>query len=323
MRPAPLDLGRTGRLGLGLAALGRPAYITGGRDRLGVERTVSDLRARSHEVLDEAEALGLRYVDAARSYGRAEDFLASWLGARTGPGRPVVASKWGYTYVGGWDPAADVHEVKDHSLTAFERQQAETLSRLDGVLDLYSIHSVTPDSPALGDRALVERLAAWSAEHGVRLGISTSGPHQAAVVRAALRVQVEGRPVFGAVQSTWNLLERSSGDALTEAARAGWLVVVKEGVANGRLAGPEAPEPLVRAAGGAATTPDALALAAVLAQPFEPVVLSGAVTTGQLRSNVAARALDPDLAQRVADQLDDLVERPQDYWRTRSARPWA
>ena len=37
--------------------------------------------------------------------------------------------------------------------------------------------------------------------------------------------------------------------------------------------------------------PDALALAAIMAQPFEPMVLSGAVTSQQLRSNLRALEL--------------------------------
>src|SRR5215831_10303376 len=77
-------LGSTGlivsRIGLGLAALGRPAYINLGRDRdFGADRTVADLERRCHDMLDAAYAAGIRYVDAARSYGMAEAFLGSWL----------------------------------------------------------------------------------------------------------------------------------------------------------------------------------------------------------------------------------------------------
>ena len=65
-----------GRMGLGLAALGRPAYVTGGRaGDLGVDRTVESMRARTHTMLDLAVAHGVHYVDAARSYGLAEEFL--------------------------------------------------------------------------------------------------------------------------------------------------------------------------------------------------------------------------------------------------------
>src|SRR5688572_10445780 len=90
------------RLGLGLAAVGRPGYLNLRRDSdLPADRSVEAMRLRSHELLDAAYAAGVRYVDAARSYGRAEEFLASWLGARDVPD-VVVGSKWGYTYTAGW-----------------------------------------------------------------------------------------------------------------------------------------------------------------------------------------------------------------------------
>ncbi len=105
------------RLGLGLAAVGRPAYITLGRDRdLAAARSVEEMQARCHDLLDAAWDAGVRYVDVARSYGHAERFLGAWLAAH--PGRReqlTVGSKWGYEYVGGWTLDADVHERKDHS----------------------------------------------------------------------------------------------------------------------------------------------------------------------------------------------------------------
>ena len=88
------------RIGLGLAALGRPAYITGGREKDLPDRSVAALRARTFAMLDAAYAAGVRYVDAARSYGRAEEFLAGWLAER-GYRDVVVGSKWGYRYTGG------------------------------------------------------------------------------------------------------------------------------------------------------------------------------------------------------------------------------
>ena len=118
------SLGNSGlpasEIGLGLAAIGRPGYITLGRDRdLPADRTVESMRAQAHELLDAAYAGGVRYFDAARSYGLAEDFLASWLelrGLRAGPGPDeiTVGSKWGYRYTADWRVGAEVNEVKDH-----------------------------------------------------------------------------------------------------------------------------------------------------------------------------------------------------------------
>ncbi len=155
----------------------------------------------------------------------------------------------------------------------------------------------------------------------MRIGLSTSGPRQGEVVRRALATSVDGAPVFSAVQSTWNVLEPSAGPALQEAHDAGWLVVVKEGVANGRLAGAEAPEALRRSATELGATPDAVALAVALAQPWSPTVLSGAVTPEQLDSNLAAADVIDPLA--AAGELRALIEEPDDYWRKRSGRPWA
>jgi len=283
------------RIGLGLAAVGRPGYINLGRDRdLPADRSIAALRRRSHELLDAAYAAGMRYVDVARSYGLAEEFVAGWLA-----GHPdvVVGSKWGYTYTAAWRVDAPVHEAKEHSVATFERQLAETRALLGGRLDAYHIHSVTPDSPALADAELHRRLAGLAAT-GVTVGLSVSGPRQADAIRAALRVEVGGEPLFRSVQATWNLLDPSAGPALAEAHAAGCFVIVKEAMANGRLA-----------------EHDAEAIAAVLHQPWATVVLSGAATTAQLASNLRALSVT---------QIPGVTpEPPEDYWRTRSALAWS
>src|SRR5439155_14371869 len=131
------------RIGLGLAALGRPGYLTLGHgDDLGPNRSVRALERRAHTVLDVAHDAGVRHFDAARSYGRAEEFLASWLERRgLRPGDVTIASKWGYTYTAGWRVQADQPEVKDLSVTTFRRQLAETRSLLGPWLSLYQVHS--------------------------------------------------------------------------------------------------------------------------------------------------------------------------------------
>ncbi|MEV5440448.1 aldo/keto reductase [Streptomyces sp. NPDC052682] len=310
----------TCHLGLGLAAVGRPGYINLGRDRdLPADRTVDALRARTHELLDAAYAQGVRYIDAARSYGRSEEFLADWLTARPEVTDVVVGSKWGYTYTAGWSTDAEQHEVKDHSLATYRRQRAETDALLGDRLDLYQIHSVTPDSPALTDKELHARLAEAAAQ-GVTAGFSTSGPAQADAIRAALEITVDGEPLFRTVQSTYNLLETSAGPALAEAHDAGLTVLVKEGMANGRLAGPHAPQVLQDVAGETGLGCDAVALAFVLRQPWAGVVLSGAATVTQLASNLHAAAVDLDDDQLA--RLTALAEEPRAYWERRSRLPW-
>jgi aryl-alcohol dehydrogenase-like predicted oxidoreductase len=311
------------RIGLGLAAVGRPGYLNLGHDvDLPARRTVEALRERVHILLDEAYAAGVRYVDVARSYGRAEEFLADWLSGRPDADDIVIGSKWGYTYTAGWRVDADVHEVKDHSVATFDRQLAETRALIGARLDLYQIHSVTPDSAALTDVALHRRLARLAAD-GVTVGLSTSGPGQGAAIRSALEARVDGVPLFRSVQATWNLLEPSAGAALAEAHDAGCLVIVKEAVANGRLAGREsgaAAETLAEIADDLTSTPDAVALAAVLHQPWATLVLSGVATTAQLAANLRATGLTltPDHLVRLAA----LAEPTGQYWQRRSQLTW-
>jgi aryl-alcohol dehydrogenase-like predicted oxidoreductase len=281
---------------------------------------VAALRERCHELLDLAHARGVRYIDVARSYGRAEEFLAGWFANRDDIDDVVVGSKWGYTYTADWRVDADLHEVKDHSLATFERQLGETRSLLGRRLSLYQIHSVTPDSPALRDPALHRALSRLAAE-GVTVGISTSGPRQADAIRAALEVTVDGGQLFRSIQATWNLLERSAEPALREAREAGCLVIVKEALANGRLAGADPRlAPLPEIAGERGATVDSIALAAVLGQPWASVVLSGAATAAQLTSNLGAGALS--LRSDELDRLAELAESAERYWHHRSDLPW-
>src|SRR6201985_756306 len=191
------------RIGLGLAALGRPAYITSGREGDLPDRSVTGMRTRTFSMLDAAYAAGVRCVDAARSYGRAEGFLAGWLGGR-GHAGGSVASKWGYRYTGGWRLDAARQEVKDHSLARFTTQLAQSRALLGDRLTLYQVHSLTLDSGLFTDAPLLAALSPLRAE-GVIIGLSTSGPHQAETIRRALSLAVDGQQLFTATEVTWNL----------------------------------------------------------------------------------------------------------------------
>lgn len=310
-------------LGLGLAALGRPAYITLGRaGDLGPERTVPELRRRTHEVLDAAYAAGVRYVDAARSYGLAEEFLASWLReGQIADGEVTVGSKWGYTYTAGWRNDAEVNEIKDHSLAALRRQYRESRDVLGRRIDLYQVHSATLESGILEDRAVLAELAGLRS-NGLVVGLTVSGPNQADVIRRALEVQIDGVNPFATVQATWNLLETSGGPALDEAHRAGFGVILKEVLANGRLTGQGTglPQALVEIAREHRTSVDRIAIATALANPWADVVLSGAVTPAQLGANADALALrlrPPDQAALLG-----AAESPDRYWAERRRLAW-
>jgi aryl-alcohol dehydrogenase-like predicted oxidoreductase len=279
-----------GRLGLGLAALGRPGYLNVGHGaELGEDRSVEALRARTFEVLDFAYEQGIRDFDVARSYGRGEEFLGEWLRAHN-PAGVTVSSKWGYVYTAGWQVAHDPPEVKHHDLATFQRQLNETRENLGEWLALYQIHSATPESGVLKNDEVLTALQ----ETDLPLGVSVSGVSQAETIDLALTTGL-----FDAVQATWNLHERAAGEALARACAAGLKVIVKEGLANGRLA-----------------AVDDVALAAALAQPWATVVLSGAASVEVLRSNLRARDLaDPG-------ELPEYAEDSAAYWARRSSLDW-
>jgi aryl-alcohol dehydrogenase-like predicted oxidoreductase len=329
------------RLGLGLAALGRPGYVTlNHASDLGGRYDPVVMESRAHAVLDAAFDAGIRYIDAARSYGRAEEFVASWLRKREiEPGEVAVASKWGYTYTAGWSTSATQHEVKDHSVAAFERQLAESLERLGRHLSLYQIHSVTADSKTLEDNALIDSIARLR-ERDIRAGLSVSGAGQDVAIRRSLEVRRDGVRVFDSVQATWNFLERGAEAALEDAHAAGMRVVVKESLANGRLTGEagrgkreEGKEnrnegeifsasvaQIREVAESRGIAIETLALAAALARPWADVVLTGAATVGQVQSNVAA--LELAYGRELDEELLSVSINSAEYWRARSSFRW-
>jgi aryl-alcohol dehydrogenase-like predicted oxidoreductase len=315
-------------MALGLAALGRPGYINlGHAGDLHNQYDVVDMQANAEKVLDAAWSAGVRYFDTARSYGRGEEFLAHWLISRQIPASAVtIGSKWGYVYTADWQVAAQHHEIKDHSIENLRRQAAESRRLLGDQLDLYQIHSATLESGVLDNRDVLDELARLR-DGGLRIGLSVSGPRQAETIHRALEIAIDGRCLFDSVQATWNVLETSAGAVLQSAHEAGVGVIVKEALANGRLTARnnDAAFAAKRAVLDAVshelgTSLDAVALAAVLAQPWVDVVLSGAAIGEQLESNLAA----PQIVWTTscAERMKTLAEPAEQYWATRARLAW-
>ena len=64
------------KIGLGLAALGRPGYINLGHAvDLNHNYDLESMESHAHEIMELAYQKGIRYFDAARSYGKAEEFF--------------------------------------------------------------------------------------------------------------------------------------------------------------------------------------------------------------------------------------------------------
>jgi len=319
------------KLGLGLAAVGRPAYITLGRMHdLGGDRSVDTMYARTAALLDAAWAAGVRYLDVARSYGRAEEFLARWMRERSiADGEAVVGSKWGYRYTAGWRMDADVHEQKEHSVERFREQLAESEVLLGGRLSLYQIHSATLESGCLDDERLLAALVEARGRGAfAALGLTLTGPRSAATLERALAVRVDGRRVFDVVQATFNVLEPSLAGGLAAAQAAGVGVIAKEVFANGRLspANLRPEDAALLAALDASSvesglTIDQLAVAWVVSHRFVDVALSGAAAPEQVVSHRAA--VERTLTSTVLDGLGRLAEAPERYWATRATLPWS
>ena len=277
---------------------------------------------KCHAVLDAAWEAGVRHFDAARSYGKSESFLANWLRKRRiAPGDVAVTTKWGYTYTAKWrvDTGGEPHEVKEHSVANLRRQTEETAELLGDYVKLYQVHSATLESGFLNEDVL-EELRSIKALRGWRIGLTLSGTGQADTLRETLK---RAPGVFDCVQATYNLLEQSVGDALTEARDAGLDVIIKEAMANGRVLRSSAVQ---SAAAELGVPPDALALAAALCLPCRPVVLSGAANAAHLASNVEAlrayEALRGDGGARLSSLLAAAAVAPHAYWAERGALAW-
>lgn len=308
-------------MGLGLAALGRPGYINLGHEQDFIARDKEAMARQSHSVLDEAYALGIRYFDAARSYGLAERFLAGWLDTKM-PLSVVVGSKWGYTYTANWQLSAEQHEVKEHSLSNLNKQWQESTDILGDWLELYQIHSATLESGVLSNQEVLARLFELK-QTGVAIGLSLSGTNQAATLEQALTITLQGERLFDTVQASFNLFERSAASILEQAHREGIGVIIKEALANGRLTARNQEnevQTLLEAAMRLETSPDALALAWVLHHDWVDTVLSGAATKTQLASNL--KAFDLKLNEETLKRLGELEQAPESYWQKRAGLCW-
>ena len=319
-------INKVSRIGLGLAALGRPGYINlGHAEDFKNARVKEAMQSRCTEMLNRALELGINYFDAARSYGLAENFLADWL-IKYSPENIVIGSKWGYKYTANWKVEVSVHEVKEHSLTNLKNQAVESNAILGNYLNIYHIHSATLESGVLDNNEVLDEL--WKMkETGLIIGLSVSGPKQAEIIEKALSIKNNNILLFGSLQATYNILESSAEASLRKAHDLGLGIIIKEGVANGRLTNrnsepnfQDKKEVIQHIARNHQTDMDAISLAFILSKPWVNIVLSGASTIQQLESNCQADKIV--LTERDLLQLHALAEETDYYWETRKALTW-
>ena len=196
------------------------------------------------------------------------------------------------------------------------------MSILGDYINLYQIHSATFESGVLDNDDVHQALHKCKKDNAISLGLSVSSPKQDEVIQKAMTIEVDGMKLFDSVQCTFNVLEQRPAPCLLKAHEAGIDIIIKEGMANGRVL----KNPIIQKyAKKLSCSPDQLALACILAQPFQPRVLSGAVTPEQLESNLKAETI----AERLKEDPALLIEimgktrmESEDYWSDRSMLAW-
>ena len=313
------------RIGLGLAAAGRPEYINL-RQEADPEKSFQTYRDKALKLLDHAYQKGVRHFDTAASYGKGEHFLQEWFDRH----RHIdarLSSKWGYTYMANWEIGFQgAHEIKEHSLTKLHEQWSFAKGLLPG-LKIYQIHSATFESGVLENREVLEELQRIKKAAGIQIGASVSGANQKDVILAASKVRVGGQPLFDSFQVTYNVLDTSTHVVMRQLIEEGKTILIKEALANGRLlrsTNYSHYEPLYRLMDEMAfhhgVGPDAIALRFVMDNLGPSVVLSGASTPEQLDENL--KALSFQLGEKEIGSLRKHSIEADAYWTERKRLPW-
>lgn len=309
-------------LGLGTAAIGRPQYINIKQDK-SAAINMAIFKQNGIAVLNEAYAKGIRYFDTAPGYGMAEELLIDWLKEKNAPAIEV-ATKWGYTYVANFNAAATEHEVKEHSLGKLTEQWKQSKQLLP-YLTTYQIHSATFESGVLENEEVLQKLFELKTQYHLKIGLTTTGNNQAAVLQKALTIQQDGEGLFDVFQCTYNILEQSIFSVLELLSNK--RLIIKEALANGRLF-PNKAYPhysvLYTVLTGLSIKYkvgiDAIALRFCIdsLQPY--TVLSGASTVNQLSEN--SLSLDFSLSTEDLELLKSYTVLSDAYWNERKQLSW-
>ncbi len=169
-------------------------------------------------LLDGLRQLGCQYFDTAPAYGLSEERLGSCLDAS--PPAPVISTKVGETF-------AEGRSVYDYSRAAVEASLQRSCERLRrDVLDLVFVHSNGDDLAIQQQTDVVKVLQEWRDRGAIRsLGFSGKTPAGAAVAcdwADALMVEYHQQDV-------------SHADVMLRARERGLAVIVKKGLASGKL----------------------------------------------------------------------------------------
>lgn len=311
-------------LGLGTAALGRPQYINIRQESCD-NSNLKKFREESFTVLENAYNLGIRYFDTAPGYGLAEELVLKWLQTKNDDSIKI-ATKWGYTYTANFNANAKVHEVKEHSLAKL-KEQWEFSKQLLPYLKVYQIHSATLETGVLENKEILAHLAFLKKEHNLKIGLTTTGTNQVAVIKKALTILVDGASLFDVFQVTYNFLDQSLLTIIDELHEQSKTVIIKEALANGRIfRNKKYPHydkmysVLENLSKKHDVGADAIALQFCLQTIPKSTVLSGASDNNQLKENVKANSFS--LTSNEVEQLKSQKISPEFYWQERKELQW-
>jgi aryl-alcohol dehydrogenase-like predicted oxidoreductase len=308
-----------GEIGLGMAALGRPEYINIRTDAT-IDKSEEAFKQNAFAVLDDAYLKGVRFFDTAPSYGKGESFLIEWNETRNHPD-VILSTKWGYTYVANWELGfTGSHEIKEHSLEKLI-EQWEVSKTLLPKLSVYQIHSATFESGVLKNKNVLGQLFKIKQETGLKIGLTVSGANQKEVITEALSVSLNDALLFDSFQVTYNVFEQDTLAVLKEVNKAGKFIIIKEGLANGRVfLESKLGNVLEKLAHKHKVGIDAIALRFCMDSIPSNIVLSGASDSKQLEENL--KALDFQLTNEDLEELKQLQVPSKGYWQERSQLSW-
>jgi aryl-alcohol dehydrogenase-like predicted oxidoreductase len=239
-----------GRTGLAVSPIGFGAFKLGRNQGIKYREPypLPD-EAGAAELLAAVLALGINYIDTAPAYGMSEERIGRSLAGRDF----VLSTKVGETFAEGrstWDfSAAAVRASVERSRVRLDRRR----------LDLVFIHAGADDLAILRDTPVVATLAELRQE-GVIGAVGFSGK---SVTAARLALDFAD-----AIMVEYHLEDRSHAAVIAEAAQRGVGVVVKKGLASGRL-------------------PAADAIAFVLGTEGVSSLLIGGLDLAHIRDNLA------------------------------------
>jgi aryl-alcohol dehydrogenase-like predicted oxidoreductase len=311
-------------IGLGTAAIGRPQYINIRQMKAAVFSMESFMQS-GIGVLEAAYQKGVRYFDTAPGYGLAEQMLIDWVREKD-DADIEVATKWGYTYVANYNPKAKIHELKEHSLDKLNQQWSKSKTLLPW-LTTYQIHSASLETGVLSDERILHRLAQLKADHGLLIGITTTGVNQVEVLKRALDIEVDEKPLFNVFQVTYNLFDQSLADVSSSVFSQHGRLVIKEALANGRVfPNKDCPHytsayrTLLELAQKYRVGIDAIALRFCIDSIGAYKVLSGAAHPRQMVENL--QSLTFRLESVDLEVLQSMAIDPDFYWQERKQLAW-